>query len=592
MRGQWVAWKAEPRKGQLTKPPINPQTGKHAKVSDPTTWGTFDEALKRMKDDNLDGVGYVLTSNDDITAIDLDHCLNPQTGALDPMAERIVKRFDSYTEVSPSGEGLHIFVLGQLPPNAKNRDGNIEMYDSDRYITVSGNRLTSTSPNVKRRQAEVDALTSWMDKDAALVEGIKATEPGFAQLWNGDTSKYENDHSKADFALCSDLTMVTQDADQIDRIFRWSGLMREKWDECHRTDGRTYGQMTIDAARANIARKTAHHQQSSKPSTKLEIVRASDLYDKNMPPTKWFVNDVLHEGACLFYGDPKVGKSFLALEIAIAVAGGQKTVLGGLEVGQQGRVLYLALDDSSEKRFQKRLRALTNDQTAIQNIDIVIQRGLPTLKNGLIDILNEHLSQNSYELVILDTLGAVSDTPSNRNVYGAEYQEAVALSALAKKHGICLVIVHHSNKRAEGDTNARSSGSNGRTGGVDSILRLSSDGKLEVRPRDGESRDIQLDRQENGGWAVRSNSTAQQPSDLNEPREEVRRVLEGGPKTVDDVATALGLRREAARKRLERMEKDALVKKLPDKRYELVTPEPAGGVCPVQVSNEEVPPAA
>lgn len=156
-------------------------------------------------------------------------------------------------------------------------------------------------------------------------------------------------------------------------------------------------------------------------ANQLKIVNAYDIYVKDMPPTKWYIGEILHEGACLFTGDPKVGKSFFALQIAIAVAGSAKTVCGELQVGQHGRVLYLAFDDTSEKRIHKRLHDLTADTEAVKNIDIVCQRDVGTLKDGLTELLDECIGRNRYVLVILDTLGAVSAGTGNKNVYDAEY---------------------------------------------------------------------------------------------------------------------------------------------------------------------------
>jgi RecA-family ATPase len=114
----------------------------------------------------------------------------------------------------------------------------------------------------------------------------------------------------------------------------------------------------------------------------LKIVNAHEIYMKDLPPTKWYVGDIIHEGACLLSGDPKVGKSFLALEIAVAVSGKEGTVCGSLKVGQHGRVLYLAVDDGSEKRIHDRLHQLTDDDEAVKNIDFVYQRDLHRFPRG------------------------------------------------------------------------------------------------------------------------------------------------------------------------------------------------------------------
>src|SRR5206468_4250291 len=86
----------------------------------------------------------------------------------------------------------------------------------------------------------------------------------------------------------------------------------------------------------------------------IQVVNGYEIYMKNLPPTKWIIDEILPEGAALLSGDPKVGKSFLALQIAVAVSGSATTVFDSLPVRTKGRVLYLALDDGSEKRIHDR----------------------------------------------------------------------------------------------------------------------------------------------------------------------------------------------------------------------------------------------
>lgn len=257
-REQWMGWKEIPRPGRgrgLTKPPINPRTGEFGSSTDGRMWGSFGLAMEAWERFGLEGIGFALTSNTGIVAIDLDKCRDPETGALDAMATRIVERFDTYTEVSPSGRGLHIFALGKLPAGANRIDG-IEMYESGRYMTVTGQvveKVTavsgeskSLSPQLEERQAEIDALHAWIDGDAAIVRHARA-DPRFAALWEGDISAYDNDDSRADLALCNMLApRCARDRNRIDRIFRWSGLIRDKWDEVHGPC--TYGEGTIKKA--------------------------------------------------------------------------------------------------------------------------------------------------------------------------------------------------------------------------------------------------------------------------------------------------------------------------------------------------------
>jgi hypothetical protein len=314
----------------------------------------------------------------------------------------------------------------------------------------------------------------------------------------------------------------------------------------------------------------------------LEVVNAYELYMKDLPPTKWIVEPIIHEGATLLTGDPKVGKSFLALQIALAVAGGSKKLFGSLEARTHGRVLYLALDDGSEKRLHNRLRGLQLDPEATRNLDFVYQRNLPDLSNGFDTALSEFLADKDYVLVILDTFGAVLGKATGQSIYRNEYQEAIKLQKLAQRHGIALLILHHTNKKEGNDPVARSSGSHGLTGAVDSVLMLSrqkSCALLAARPRDAEESVYSLERLQSGGWRLFDQAAPLRAIDLSAvcadegdnpgaKQQEVLALLGEGPKSHQQVAPLLGISEEAARKRLERMAKSNLVRKNPDGTYE------------------------
>jgi len=138
-RPQWVVWREEhvPGRDNATKPPYSPITRQRADVSDPTTWATFEQARAAYEDGAYDGVGYVLTADDGIVGWDVDGCRNASTGVVNGAADHLIALLDSYTEVSPSGEGIRIFTRGTLPSGG-NRKGTIEVYDRARYLTVTG----------------------------------------------------------------------------------------------------------------------------------------------------------------------------------------------------------------------------------------------------------------------------------------------------------------------------------------------------------------------------------------------------------------------------------------------------------------------
>ena len=149
---QWVVWRYEYRldkqgKAKWTKSPYQPDGRTRASTTDRATWASFEFVqtayLSSYEVGNipLDGVGFVLSAHDPFTAFDFDHCRNPLTGEIDPLIASYIRRLDSYTEISPSGAGIRVIVQAKLPERDR-RIGNIEMYDSERFISVTGHLLT------------------------------------------------------------------------------------------------------------------------------------------------------------------------------------------------------------------------------------------------------------------------------------------------------------------------------------------------------------------------------------------------------------------------------------------------------------------
>jgi putative DNA primase/helicase len=285
-RAQWVVWLAEKRGDKTTKVPYNPTTGEHASSTSPATWATFDTAWTRYQSGGIDGIGYVFSADDPYCGIDLDHCADDDGNATQE-AIHIIQHLSSYTELSPSGKGAHIIVKAKLPPEGR-RKGSIEMYDSGRYFTMTGNHWEGTPITVKDRQAELTQLHTKLFlsqpvrvnegatpmpvhlEDAAIIERARRAKNGadFDRLWNGNASAYHKDDgtpdaSAADMALANHLAFWTGgDPSRVDSLFRRSGLMRDKWDERHYADGRTYGQETVDKA---IRNSTSFFGQAAPP---------------------------------------------------------------------------------------------------------------------------------------------------------------------------------------------------------------------------------------------------------------------------------------------------------------------------------------
>ena len=136
---RWVLWDLEQRHGKWTKVPYQ-LDGRRASSTDPQQWATFDRVLKAYRGGRWDGIGFVFAADDDIVGVDLDHCRDARTGVVEPWAQEIIDTLNSYTELSPSGCGIHIFVKAEFRSTV-NRKGMVEIYCKGRYFTVTGHAL-------------------------------------------------------------------------------------------------------------------------------------------------------------------------------------------------------------------------------------------------------------------------------------------------------------------------------------------------------------------------------------------------------------------------------------------------------------------
>ncbi len=277
---RWVCWRFvwKQEKKRWDKVPIDPKTGKLASSTDPETWGPFSATLERytryskspIANHKLDGIGFVL--GDGWAGVDLDDCRDPATRELEAWAKEMLTDLHSYSEVSPTRTGVKVFLRGRVPPGG-NRKGNVEMYDSGRYFTVTGHKVANAPQTVNKNQKALARLHAKLfppstdiprpapdsicsseatingnaanlsDEEIIRRAGKARGGDRFKKLWAGDTTDYAS-HSEADLALCCMLTDLTGPVpDRIDQLFRQSGLMRDKWDE--RRGGQTYGQLTI-----------------------------------------------------------------------------------------------------------------------------------------------------------------------------------------------------------------------------------------------------------------------------------------------------------------------------------------------------------
>ena len=275
----WVLWIMQVRDDKETKMPISAhkQNGHfvEGKSNDSKTWADFSTVkdICEAEKDNRLGIGFVLGETE-FAGVDIDDCRDPLTGRIEPWAQDIIDQLNSYTEVTPSKCGVRVWLKGKLTATHKKRfkmgpdKGEVEIYCRGRYFTCTGHHLENTPTEIMERSAELQKLHDDLSakkrsekqhenstslrspemSDEEILEHAKRAKnkDKFEALWNGDIKEYNNDDSAADMALVSLLSFWTQDPEQIDRLYRKSALMRDKWDEVHSGDGKLYSEMVID----------------------------------------------------------------------------------------------------------------------------------------------------------------------------------------------------------------------------------------------------------------------------------------------------------------------------------------------------------
>ena len=205
------------------------------------------------------------------------------------------------------------------------------------------------------------------------------------------------------------------------------------------------------------------------------FISATDLLKKDFSPVAWAVDSILPEGAFLLGGRPKMGKSWLSLSIALAVATGGKAL--GRAAVAQGDVLVLALEDS-ERRLQERLRLLLAGDASADVSRLTVRTDCPRLDKGGTLVVQSWLeSHPGARLVVVDTLAKVK--PRRRpggDAYADDYDAVQPFVELAKNHRVTLLIITHLRKLSAGeDVFDAITGTLGTTGGVDGALVLARD---------------------------------------------------------------------------------------------------------------------
>ncbi|WP_404336415.1 phage/plasmid primase, P4 family [Planococcus rifietoensis] len=268
---QWVGWKAFPKAdGKITKKPYKLDGKYQASFHN---HHTFEEVVASCEAGNVDGIGFAMGGAAAYICIDLDaDSLDEIPDSLKAVANH------SYAELSPSGNGIHIWFKGEWPGDKSSRGKEIrrtkegykvEVYYETGYLTMTGNALNDLdieesqevidhiyNMTVGEEKATPSANIQQLNKpeleDESVLKKLLASKSNRELFTDGDISRFDFDHSKADFALCKGLARLSGDAEQIERLFQQSALYRGE-PEKHKT----YPARTVAKAMLNVATEEA-----------------------------------------------------------------------------------------------------------------------------------------------------------------------------------------------------------------------------------------------------------------------------------------------------------------------------------------------
>jgi len=301
-------------------------------------------------------------------------------------------------------------------------------------------------------------------------------------------------------------------------------------------------------------------------------ITAQELQRKDFPELQFIVEGMLVEGATLLAGKAKIGKSWLAMQIAMAVATGGKA-LDSIPC-EQGTVLYAALEDNP-RRLQRRLRQLYGDSNEWPS-NFYLMTLMPELDEDGIDKLDEWIDHYKPRLVIIDTLAKVRPRSLRlKEGYSSDYQTLEPLQELAGEYGIGILIITHQRKQDAEDPFDTISGSTGLTGAVDTALVLSrgSNGTtLYGRGREIDEFEKAL-KTKNGMWVLLGDADEVHRSD--ERKAIIELLMKSSPLSPKEIASALGQPENNTRQLLLKMCATGEVEKVARGRY-AVLKKPVG----------------
>lgn len=359
--------------------------------------------------------------------------------------------------------------------------------------------------------------------------------------------------------------------------------------------GKSAAEATAKVIGSEVPTKSA--STTSTHSQKQPVIGSvMDLLSETFAPIRWIVPEVLPEGLSLLAGSPKTGKSWMVLEIAMAVASGG-TCLGGKRA-MEGRALYLALEDN-KRRLQDRIKQILQGGMTHLPEKMEFAIAWPRLDQGGLEHLDKWLSDHpDARLVVIDTLAKMRKKQSgNSNLYAEDYEVGEQLKQLSDKYRVAVVLVTHVRKAESQDPLEMVTGTLGLSGGMDGILVLKRQRGQGTASLYVTGRDVPEDKyyglvwdKDTCRWAITGDASDLQ---ISESRKEVLAVLarEKRPLAAKEINDLAGRKLDATRRLLTDMVRDQLLEQVRDgQRWLYVHPRISGERSPTSRATPPTPP--
>lgn len=259
-------------------------------------------------------------------------------------------------------------------------------------------------------------------------------------------------------------------------------------------------EMSAQERLKQLARELDRQARAADPN-RLHTMTMSEIYDSTYEGNPAVVEDLVYPGLCILAGDPKIGKSFLMLQLAYHISTGRdfwdKHV-------RQGEVLYLALEDRFD-RLQRRMYRMFGEKET-DNLHVAIRSQIQG--DGLEDQLREFMANHpEIRLIIVDTLEKIRSETKEAGNYSHDSKTMSRLKDFADRYRICILLVHHTRKEDSNDPFGKINGTNGLLGTVDCAMLFTKDKRtdnkatLQITGRDQPDTKIELERDmQTLGW--------------------------------------------------------------------------------------------